>query len=145
MQQMLRPILVLLLIACLVACPFKCLGGEPSERASAEQSRSYSCCASHFDTPSQGPSESGPEHGKQTPPTPEGGCHCNGCVCEGAVRMDEDHDPSHDVFVTVVWLADFLPPSPVCGGLAVRPSDGPPAVPSAAGRSLRLVIESLQI
>jgi len=142
---MARTICTLLLIASLVACPFRCLGLGGLTLASAEQPVSYSCCPSRCDAPSQPPVESGPAEREQTPSAPDPGCHCNGCVCEGAVRMDDDSVP--DVIVAGLWLADFLTQSAtvVCGGFTARPDDGPPLLASAAGRSLRLVIQSLQI
>lgn len=110
-----------------------------------EQPVSYSCCPSRCDAPSQLPLESGPAEREQTPSAPVQGCHCNGCVCEGAVRMDDDS--ASDVIVAGLWLANLLPQSAtvVSGGPAARPDDGPPLLAPAAGRSLRLVIQSLQI
>ena len=143
--EMSRTIHVLLLIGCLLACPFKCLGGLRPDRASSEQPMSYSCCSSPCDASSHWPAESRPTQQKQTPAAPEGGCQCNGCVCEGAVRIDDDHDPIRDVFVAGWWLVDFLPPSAACEGVMAWAGDGPSWADSAAGRSLRLVIESLQI
>src|SRR5690606_681569 len=138
---MIRTAYAFLLIASLLACPFRCAGVVSAEVAQAP------CCASCVENPLQWSSE--PEQRAQGPQAPSGACECVSCLCQGAVlpTNDDDDNKVHDTRFADPWIVDLLPQVhwPQVGAgppeLEVRqpPGDG------FAGRPLRLLIQSLQI
>ncbi len=141
---MFRTVHTLLLIASLLACPFRCAGVVSAEAA---EMSSCSCCVSRSEAPSRPVSEAEPVQQEQVPSAPIGDCGCSDCLCKGAVLTDDSL--VQDTLVAELWVLDVLPRSfslAAADGLTAGLADeGQPLILSAAGRSLRLIIQSLQI
>lgn len=133
---MIRTAYALLLIASLLACPFRCAGVGGADAAQA------SCCASCVDSPSLPGSETGTEQHRQVP---SGACECTSCLCKGAVLPNDDVEL--DAVSVGLWVVDLLPQSnlPQAGDLAAVLDLRQPLCVSSAGRPLRLILQSLQI
>ncbi|EMI47091.1 hypothetical protein [Rhodopirellula sp. SWK7] len=100
------PLLALLLIVNLLACPVRCLSCETNPTM-GEQSISTGCCCSHCDqtTNSECPVPSGDE------------CDCQNCICEGAVVESDIELPETGEFVGV------LPIVRLAARTAIQPSE----------------------
>lgn len=132
-----RWFVVLLLIATLVACPFRCGGAfgvasaaEPTTSADETPTCSCDCCrrsTSRADDPAA--------------PLPAD-CDCNGCVCEGAVLPEKVKFVAEDA--PVALIAATLPPAiaaadaGLSAGVVAAPDPGLPD-----GRTLRVLHRSL--
>ncbi len=101
------PLLALLLIVNLLACPVRCLSCETNS-AAGEQSISAGCrCCSHSDQTTQS------EH----PEPCDDECDCQNCICEGAVVESDIELPETDAFVGV------LPIVRLAAKTALQPSE----------------------
>lgn len=142
---MVRTIHALLLIASLVTCPFRCSGMVGVAYADAEQISACSCCTSRCEIPPLSASETGPVQQDQVPSAPDSDCQCGNCLCKGAVLTDDDS--AHADFFAGFWGVDLLPQTASLAivDLTTELSEGPTLLASAAGRPLRLILQSLQI
>lgn len=141
---MVRTIHALLLIALMLTCPYRCSGMVGVACAAAEQSSSCTTCSHHCESSSP-VSASGPVQPESVPSSPADDCLCGDCLCKGAVLTD--NDSVHDAFFTGLWGMGLLPQSISLVVVELTPelNDGPPPSTFAAGRPLRLVLQSLQI
>lgn len=132
---MIRTAYALLLIASLLACPFRCAGVVGADVAQA------SCCVSCVESPTK----TGTEQHEQVPEVPSGACECISCLCKGAVLPNDDAE--FDAVSAGLWVVDLLPQSnlPQAGDLAAVLDVRQPLCVSSAGRPLRLILQSLQI
>src|SRR5690606_22340555 len=96
---MVRTAHALLLIASLLACPFRCAGVTGADAALTS---SCSCCASHGEIPSLPATD--PIQQDQQPSAPSDECQCGDCLCEGAVLTDDD--PIQDAVVAGLSIGD---------------------------------------
>ena len=142
---MIRTLHVLLLIASLIACPFRCLGNGQATCTSSELAASCSCCAHAADNASQQESPTSPAGQQQEPYAPSNECECGSCLCDGAVLTDDDS--IREDFFAGLWIVDFLVDSvPFASkNLKTELDESPPLFASIAGRSLRLALLSLQL
>ena len=146
---MLRLAFVLLLIALLLACPYRCAGllGDvcaAEESVAVDSTPRCPCCAKRRAVPEQ-PLAAAGEKEKPSPSTPAEDCQCGSCLCHGAVVTDDD--ATHDVFFADLVAADNLAvaSTPLAAPAIPNQYEGPPTLATAAGRPLRVVLESLQI
>lgn len=139
---MIRTAHALLLIASLLACPFRCAGVV---NADVMQSASCSCCVSRCEVPLLPLSETGPIEQTQDPLAPSGECTCSNCLCKGAVLTEDDL--IHDAVCAALWVVAVLPQlhTPDAGDSAAGMDEGKTLHISPAGRPLRLILQSLQI
>ena len=87
-----RPLLVILIIATLSACPLRCLSGQTAT-ANVGEGAAAACCCCH-DT----------GHGDEIPadePSPEDSCVCPSCLCEGATIPNGPAIPGIDFTVAL--------------------------------------------
>ncbi len=72
----------LLLVLCLLACPFRCMGAFAGQGSiAAESPKSCSCCTHHCPTTDSDSDQS---------PNSDEGCSCSFCLCNGAVVSADD-------------------------------------------------------
>lgn len=141
---MIRAAYAILLIASLLACPFRCAGVVSAEVAQA------SCCAGCTGNPfHQSGSDLDPEQHEQGPQAPSGTCECVSCLCQGAVlpTNDDDDHQVRDTRIAEPWPVDLLPQIhwPPIGDETPEPEVHQRRGNGFAGRPLRLLIQSLQI
>ncbi|WP_145384799.1 hypothetical protein [Stieleria neptunia] len=83
------PLLALLLIVNLLACPVRCLSCETTAAVGGERAAETCACCSHCDQApvSELPAPCGDE------------CNCQSCICEGAVIQTETELPDTDLMI----------------------------------------------
>ena len=135
-----RTIPALLLIAALLACPFRCLGSFGVSCAQGEEVSGCRCCQHHKPKPdtsavvdNQGPSDS------------EESCNCGGCLCHGAVRGNDGSIQDHLAFIAEMPDASLIVVLPKIESQPGEWAERPPIPTLAVGRSLRLALHSLQV
>lgn len=137
---MFRWLTVILLVATLVACPFRC-GGAFGEICAAEiagesanQPTTCGCGCCSQERPAS------PENEPDSPlPEP---CDCGSCVCEGAVLVSLEFAPGVDEGAGIV-LFEMSPPALVRVQVARSHDLSNELDPS--GRTLRVLRQSFQI
>lgn len=140
---MFRTVHVLLLIAALVACPYRCGGAMTCN--SVQATHSCPCCKQRRPAREEG-QESNSAGKQRVPSAPENDCHCD-CLCQGAVLADDEAVQAAPA-ACELFVVPELPLQHFAAGdgkLAADPADSPPSCSCSAGRLLRLVIQSLQI
>ncbi len=85
------PILILLLIAHLLACPVRCLSCETTAAVGTECAPAACSCCSHVD---EAPVSETPEPFRDD-------CNCQNCICEGAIN--DARVELSDVQILVSW------------------------------------------
>jgi hypothetical protein len=131
----------LLLIVSLLTCPYRCLGSSRVGSAPEEEVSGCPCCQHH--TAKKG-ADSDSNPGGRESSTPEDDCNCGSCLCYGALRGDDGS--TQDLLQAACEVADM---SATIFPDVIRSigewAEGPPISASAAGRSLRHILRSLQI
>ena len=84
---MFRALFVFLLIANLLACPLRCLSCQAGVSVQAEVVQSTCGCC--LDLPMQ-------DQSPRDERSPEGGCACHDCICDGATIPDGPEIPKPD-------------------------------------------------
>lgn len=85
------PVLILLLIVNLLACPVRCLACETTAAVGTESALAVCSCCSHADeTPVSEMPEPCGDH-----------CNCRNCICEGAIN--DARVELSDVQILVSW------------------------------------------
>ena len=134
-----RAACVLILIATLLSCPVHCMGLTLSGSAQVEPRSGCSCCQRQAPVRD---ADSG--QNDREPVAPDDDCQCASCLCHGAIHNDdgtlhrlmESTRESADLTATVV--------APAVTGLDRDFGERPPNA-SAAGRSLRHALHSMQV
>ncbi len=91
---MCHPLLVLLLIANLLACPFRCNSVATKAAMSEAPCRVVGCCCSHSDpVPASLPKDD----------IPIDDCGCHDCLCDGAVLETGLELPSSTTEIVACW------------------------------------------
>lgn len=136
--RVMNPLLVLLLIANLLACPLRCTSCETGV-AAVERCDSASTCCANCHRPDQPASE-------HSAPTPEGDCTCQNCICEGAITECSLELPAQ--FVGFIEWVDRSPTPPRLSTLSWS-QPGHESQPMSGrfrcGRATRIGLQSLLI
>ncbi len=90
------PLLILLLIVNLLACPLRCLScGVNTERSEEIAPAACACCSHDDEAPVS-----------ETPEPCEDDCNCQNCICDGAVIDAAAELPDADFLVS--WVQPML-------------------------------------
>ena len=134
--RMLRSLFILLTIAALGTCPYRCCAPAKLTAAGARQAKTCSCCKSKC---------SGEQSPGKSPLAPPDGCLCD-CLCKGAVLGD--HHIAVEMPSTIDWLSsygDLLLVRGSCeqANVDFAPHKHPPSLRDAAGRQRCYSVQSL--
>ena len=133
---MLRILYVLLTSYALLACPYRCVGSSSVKCASAEPTRTCSCCDAE-------PNLSADVNPQDTR-VPAEPCKCN-CLCQGAVLSKDDVVLLTGDLSRAGLFAAALPVDLAVASGTTPDCDGRSDCTAPAGRNLRFALQSLQI
>lgn len=135
-----RSVLILLLIASIFSCPFRCAVGTDCADATQTTQVVAACCDEC------GGHDDGPEEGAPQPVSPCDDCQCPTCICHGAI-VDGDAVVLDWSYVGASWLEiksdQQQKQQHLTSLLSVNPA--PRIFGFESGRAARIGVQSFQI